>query len=126
MSRKHQHDAHDEMPSEQGVTPLFCHGMMQYDAWCNPDHGAVSPTLAEFFASCDPESDAVLNGARRLRIEHASDDGMDLLTAPVALALVETMVEQVKLPVNVATKMRQAVQEPRPWDNPLSHRRDLS
>jgi hypothetical protein len=120
MSRKPNRRKDDaDMPIEETVMHLFMLHMLQYDAWCHPERGAVSPTLSAFFASCDPKELAMLHWARWLRVEHESDEGVDLLTAPAALTLVENMIKQSELPADLAAEMRLAVQDPRDWDNPL-------
>jgi hypothetical protein len=61
--------------------------------------------------------------ARWLRFRHEEDSGLHLLSIPAALALVEAMIEQAEIHADLAAQMRQAVQDPRDWGNPLWRQR---
>jgi hypothetical protein len=97
----------------EGTIDLFLLYLTQYDAWTNPVKGAVSPALSEFFAWCDPEQPALVHWARWLRIDHESDDGIDIMDLPTAKILVETMItylsEVQDIPVEA---MRVALHDP--------------
>jgi hypothetical protein len=89
---------------------LFAVYMTQYAAWAKPTFGAVSPTLSEFFAWCDPAVPALVHFARWLRIDHEADEGVFAYDADLALVIVEAMMADMSevsdLPV---AEMRRAV-----------------
>jgi hypothetical protein len=96
--------------AEDLSTESFFTYIMLYGSWANPTHGAVSPALSEFFAFCHPETPALVNWSRWLRIKHEMDDGGYVKVDPeLAEILVEAAITfKVKDPI-LADQMRHAV-----------------
>jgi hypothetical protein len=88
-----EQDTDDPRDIGEVANELFLLHMAQYMYWKDPTEGAVSPALSTFFSFCNPEVPALVHWARWLRIDHEADDGIDILSLPLAEELVEAMIE---------------------------------
>jgi hypothetical protein len=95
--------------AEDLAAELFLLYMAQYACWDNPTRGAVSPRLGEFFTFCHPETPAMVNWARWLRLPHETDDGGYTVDPELAEVLVEVMIVQSEVSPTEAEWMRRAV-----------------
>jgi hypothetical protein len=71
---------------------MFMFYMREYEAWCEPTEGAVTPDLGEFFRRCDPGLPALVHWARWLRIEHAHERRRFTLDPEQGERLLEAMI----------------------------------
>jgi hypothetical protein len=94
---------------DEWASELFLLYITQAACWFNPTRGAVSPALGDFFSRCDPETPALVHWARWLRLEHESDEGIQIFSPEVAEALVEAMIAACVKNPKEASAMRRAV-----------------
>jgi hypothetical protein len=102
-------DEDETQTLDEWASELFRLYITQAVCWFNPTHGAVSPALGDFFSRCDPETPPLVHWARWLRLEHESDEGIDIFAPEVAEELVEAMIAAGVKDVRVASAMRRAV-----------------
>jgi hypothetical protein len=95
--------------AEDVATESFFTYIMLYDSWATPTRGAVSPARSEFFAFCHPETPALVNWARWLRITHETDDGSYTVDTELAEILVEAAIAFKVEDATLADQMRRAV-----------------
>lgn len=107
--REEDNDGYD---ISETAMDLFILKTIQYHHWKDPTQGAVSPALSEFFRFSDPRQPALVHWARWLRIDHESDEGIDIIDLEDAEELVEAMIAHVKVPPTIAHAMRQALHDP--------------
>jgi hypothetical protein len=97
-----------EWAEDLAIESFFTY-IMLYGSWVNPTHGAVSPALSEFFAFCHPDTPALVNWARWLRITHEMDDGRYTVNPELAEILVERTIALEVTDATLADQMRRAV-----------------
>jgi hypothetical protein len=67
--------------------------------------------LSEFFRFCNPELPALVHWARWLRLDHESDESIDVFDLPFAEELVEAMIDHTRVDRSIARAMRRAVRD---------------
>ena len=95
--------------AEDLATEFFLTYILLYGSWVNPSHGAVSPALSEFFAFCHPETQALVNSARWLRMTIETDEGDYRVDPELAAMLVEAAIAVKVEDATLADQMRRAV-----------------
>ena len=95
--------------AEEVAAMSFFEYIMMFSAWENPSGGAVSPQMSAFFAWCHPETPALVNWVRWLRLPREANNGGYDIDHELAELMVEAAIAVKVEDATLADEMRRAM-----------------